>query len=475
MSNIKAFTVILMLTACTSPVGQQASGIETPNLWQRLTAPESAQEAANIALSSTVDAQVEQTWWKQFHDPVLDQLVADALANNKNLAIAKSRVEEARANRLGTRARLLPQISASVQATRQNPGALFGDTPYSMQQAQIDASWELDLFGKNQARTAQATALVASEEATTQGVRIALLAEVARTYFELREAALQLHITKENIAKQDRTFRITQSQFAGAFASGLDVERAAGQLAGTQAQLPLWQMQYDAAMNRLNVMLGVPPGTVDARFAETKPQPALPTSVLVAAPAQVLANRPDIRAAERQFAASIAGSDAATRELFPTISLTSFFGIQSFNDQSAQPWGLGAGLTQPILNFGRIQANIDAANAREQQAFLTYQQTVLEALADMESTLSRYVNESARNRALADASARSSKAMQLAKQQYREGESSLLDLLIAERDALAAQSAQATSDAALRQQLVAIYTAAGGGWKDTPHSATAVP
>lgn len=461
MSNTKSLALMLLLAACTSPVGQQESGIDTPSLWQRL-----AGQAQEPTLTSDAEAQIEQQWWKQFNDPALDALVAEALASNKSLAIAKARVDEARANRLGARSVLMPQINGAAQATRQNPGALFGDTPYSMQQAQLEASWELDLFGKNQARAAQATALLQSEEATAQGVRVALLAELARTYFDLREAALQIAITQQNIDKQQRTFKATNDQFAGAFASGLDVERAGGQLAITQAQLPLWQAQYDASANRLNLLLGKPPGSVNALFAEAKPLPALPQRTVVAAPAQVLANRPDIRAAERQFAASIASADAATRELFPTISLSSFFGVQNFNDLSAKPWGLGANLTQPILNFGRIEAGIDAADARQQQAFLTYQQTVLEALADMETALSRYINETQRNRALTDAAARSSKAAQLAKQQYREGESGLLDLLIVERDALAAESAQATSDSALRQQLVAIYAAAGGGWAE---------
>jgi NodT family efflux transporter outer membrane factor (OMF) lipoprotein len=461
MSATKSLALALLLAACTAPVDPQSSGVEAPSLWQRLQG-----EDAPAALTGSKDAAIEQQWWKQFNDPVLDQLVGDALANNKSLAIAKARIEEARANRVGTRSRLLPQISGAAQATRQNPGALFGDTPYSMQQAQLDTAWEIDLFGKNQARTAQATALLESEEATAQGVRVSLLAELARTYFELREAALQIGITQENITAQQRTFSITQAQFEGAFVSRLDVERAGTQLAITQAQLPLWQAQRDAARNRLNVLLGKPPGGVDALLADAAPQPALPEQIVIAAPAQVLANRPDVRAAERQFAAAVAGADAATRELFPTISLSAFFGVQNFNDLSAKPWGVGANLTQPILNFGRIEAGIDAANAREQQAFLTYQQTVLEALADMETALSRYLNEGQRNRALAEATTRSNASLTLARRQYREGESALLDLLIVERDALAAESAQATSDAALRQQLVAIYAAAGGGWAD---------
>ena len=471
MSHNKYLALTLLLTACINPVGEQASGVETPSIWQRLGIQEK-----DPALSSATDAAIEQQWWKQFNDPILDGLVADSLANNKNLAIAKARVDEARANRLGARAILLPQIDGIAQATRENPGALFGDKPYSIKQAQLEASWELDLFGKNQARAAQTTALLQSEEATAQGVRVALLAELARTYFELRESVLQIGITQRNIDKQQRTSTITEDQFKGAFVSGLDVERAASQLAVTQAQLPVWQVARDNALNRLNVLLGKPPGSIDATLAGTVPQPPLPEKTVIAAPANVIANRPDVRAAERQFAASIAGSDSATRELFPTISLSALFGVQDFNGGSASPWSLAANLTQPILNFGRIQADIDAADARQQQAFLNYQQTVLEALADMETALSRYLNETARNHALAEAAKRSSKAADIAKLQYKEGESGLLDVLIVERDALSAESAQASSDAAIRQQLVTIYAAAGGGWaENVPVSEQVVP
>lgn len=462
MSTIKPLALALLLAACTSPVDTQESGITAPAFWKRLTGDSTQQEAA---LTSAADAKVEQEWWKNFHDPVLDKLVADALANNKTLGIARARVDEARAYRKSARSILFPQISGTAGASRENSGVLAGDKPYTTTQAQFEASWELDLFGKNQARAAQSTALLQSEEATAQGVRVSLLAELARNYFELRNAAQQIRITTDNIAKQQRTFDITKAQQEGALASGFDVERAGAQLAATRAQLPEWQANYDAAVNRINVLLGQAPGTLDAFLAEPQKQPNLPQNIVLATPANVLADRPDVRAAERRFAASIAGADAATRELFPTISLLSFFGAQNVGDLSAKPWGIGANLTQPILNFGRIQADIDAADAQQQQAFLDYQQTVLEALSDMETALSRYLNETSRNASLSEAAARSIKASELAKQQYKEGESGLLDLLIVERDALAAESTQAMSDALLREQLVAIYAAAGGGWQ----------
>src|SRR5262249_41646824 len=149
--------------------------------------------------------------------------------------------------------------------------------------------------------------------------------------------------------------------------------------------------------------------------------------ILVAAPAAVLASRPDVRAAERRFAASISAKEAATAELFPDISLTAFFGAQNSTLLSATPLGVGLNLVQPILNFGRIESQIDAADARQKQAYLGYQQTVLEALENMEDALSSYLRETARNASLTAAVAEDRKAHEFANQQYENGLTGLLD------------------------------------------------
>jgi multidrug efflux system outer membrane protein len=205
---------------------------------------------------------------------------------------------------------------------------------------------------------------------------------------------------------------------------------------------------------------------MDAALKATQDMKPLDQHILIAAPATVLATRPDVRAAERQVAASISAEDVATAEMFPDISLTALFGLQTATPFSSTPWSLGGTLVQPILNFGRIQSQIDAADAQEKQAFLNYQQTVLEALENMENALSGYVHETSRNVSLTAAVTQTRKASELAKQQYSNGYTSLLDVLVEERNLLDAEASQAASDANLRKDLVNIYTAAGGGWAD---------
>jgi len=455
-----AFAALLIASCATTPPGPQNSDVPVAQSWSQLA-------EANPALVTNASAAVEHDWWRHFGDPTLDALVVEALAGNKSLQIAAARVEEARANRGIARASLFPEITGGASASRGNQGFLTGDRTLNLAEASIDASWEADLFGRNQARTAAAGAILQSEEAAAQAVRVALLAEVARNYFDLRNYERQIVLTEQNLETQRMTLSLTQAQLQGGVSSDFDVQRTAAQVSTTEALLPVLRQAHDAAVNRLNILLGVPPGTRNAVLAAPQELRPLDARVLVAAPATVLAVRPDVRAAERRFAASISAKDAATADLFPTISLTAFFGLQGASGVAgATPWGIGAGLLQPILNFGRIEAQIDAADARQRQAFLDYQRTVLEALENMETALSSYLRETTRNVSLSAAVAQDRRAADLARQQYTNGFTSLLDVLVAERDLLAAEANQAASDANLRKNLVAIYTAAGGGWQE---------
>jgi len=322
------------------------------------------------------------------------------------------------------------------------------------------------LFGKNQARAAQADALLEAEDATQQAVTVSLLAEVARDYFDLRDYERQIDITRQNLESEQKTLELTREQFKGALASDFDVERAGAQVSTTESMLPALQIAYETTLNRLNVLLGHAPGEKDALLQTPETLRPLDQHIVISAPATVLASRPDVKAAERRFAASISARTAATRELFPTISLLALFGAQSTNTMSTNAWNIGSNLTQPILNFGRIRGDIKAADSQKQQAFLSYQETVLEALEDMENALSNYLHETGRNQSLARAVVQNRKAAELARQQYTSGYNGLIDVLVVERNLLDAESSLAASDTKLRKDLVNIYTAAGGGWDD---------
>ncbi|GFO61022.1 hypothetical protein GMST_33470 [Geomonas silvestris] len=459
---------LALIAGCAGPAAHLDPGIDTPADWSRL--PDAAHQGA-LALSP--DAEVDHRWWHRFGDPTLDLLIDEALTNNKNLKIAKARVEEARAGRAGAVARLFPEINGVGTAFRGNQGFATGNQAVGIAGASVEASWQLDLFGRNRARAAEAAAIWESVEASQRAVRVGLLVEVARNYFDMRNSERQLSLTKQNLETQQKTLELVRAQMQGALASDFDVQRAGAQVSTTEALLPALEAAYDGARNRLNVLLGHPPGTRDSLLAGAEKLRPLDHGILIAAPAKVLAARPDVRAAERRFAASMSAEKAARAELFPDISLTALFGVQASTPFSATPWGIGANLVQPVLNFGAIRSRIASADARQVQAFLGYQQTVLEALADMENALSSYLHETTRNASLRNGVEQNRRAADLAVQQYRNGYTGLLDVLIAVRNRLDAEASLAASDASLRNDLVNIFAAAGGGWSDEPATAGA--
>ena len=418
----------------------QETKLSTPDAWTRLS-------KSDAALAGSDSIEIEQAWWKSFNDPALDRLIGRALENNKTLQIAAARVAEAEAGLSGSKAELLPNISGNGDITRGNQGYATSNKSVTLKEGYVQASWEVDLFGKNQARVRQAGALAQSAEAQRQAVMVSLLADVARTYFDLRNDQEQIRITRANLQTQQKTLDLINAQRVGALSSQLDVSRSTAQVATTSAQLPALEAAYETALDRLNLLLGETPGTLDAELAPAHGLPALQQKVLVAAPAKVLANRPDVRAAERQFAASISAKEAATKEFFPTISLAGLFGIQDSSAFYSRPWSGAAGLTMPIFDFGRIEADIDTADARQKQAFLGYQEAVLEAATDMEDALSFYLHDNARQHDLALAADQNKKSVDLATQQYRAGYSGLLDLLVAQQNELAAESSLADSEA----------------------------
>jgi multidrug efflux system outer membrane protein len=418
---------------------------------------------------TSAEATINHTWWQVFNDATLNDLIQRALAHNLDLQVAEARVEEARAARKGARANLLPQVNITGGASRGNDASTGYNSVSNTTQAAVEASWELDLFGRTQKQVSAASAQLQSAEARKHAVQVALLSEVARNYFTLRNLERQVLITEQNLATQRRTLEIIQARFDLGDASEFDRQRTAAQVSTTEALLPTFKAAADAARNRLSVLVGELPGNIKPGDGTARPL-AAQTQVLVAAPATVLANRPDIQAAERDFAAAFATTQAERRSWLPRINLLGMFGVLDNTAFSANPWSVGASLIQPVLNFGTIGARIDAANARQQQAFLGYKQTVLTAVEDMENALSAYINETSRYQSLQNSLAQNGKALELAQEQFKVGDIDLLDQLIAERNKLQAESDLASSEALLNQNLVAIYAASGGGWEATPQS-----
>jgi len=458
-------TAVMLLSSCAHPLPVQSSGIQTPSFWGRIIHSNAkSQVDFNSIVISDDKALVEQDWWQHFKDTTLNELIKEIVLNNKNLGIARARVLEAKYDLGYANADQMPEIDGLVSPSRGYGSSPIYSKPVGLINADFQATWEIDIFGRNLPRLAQTKTMFQYADASQQAILVGLLAELGRDYFDLRDYQEQIDITLRNLAIQKKTLELIKAQQKGAMASDFDVERASAQTSSTESKLPQLRTSFKLMLNRINVLLGTVPGTHDDFIKTPQPLASLDQRIIIAAPATVLANRPDVKAAERNFAASISNRQYALKQFFPDITLLSYYGVERSNHLTATPWSVGLNLVEPLIDFGRIKALLNVADAQGQQAFLNYQETVLEALEDMENDLTSYNNEMVRNRLLRDSVKQNRKAADLAQQQFKSGFTGLLDVLVAQGNVLEAESSLADSDSALRKDLVNIYTASGGGW-----------
>jgi NodT family efflux transporter outer membrane factor (OMF) lipoprotein len=324
------------------------------------------------------------------------------------------------------------------------------------------------LFGRLQRQLEAASAdLEAAEEEHAQAL-VTLTAELARSYVEYRNLQNQLRITRSNLEAQRHTLKLTERLFNEGVGTRHDVVRARAQAENTEAQLPTLEAGVTATLRQLEVLIGRQPGTLDGELQATAALPVASAQKLLTSPAETIRWRPDVHVAERRLAAATALQGAAIAELFPKISLSAFLGLRSTDVETlfksaAFSYSTAANLLQPLLNFGRIQAGIDLTKAQQQEAYLVYEKTVLEALSETETTLTRYLKEEVRRQTLARAVADQRESVRLSQLRYKEGVITFLDVLDAQRALYAAEIELARSEAETSTNLIAFYKALGGG------------
>ena len=423
-------------------------------------------------------------WWQSFDDPILNQLVAQALSSNLDEKIALARIREERAYVVISRAGLYPSIDTSGYYTRQRYSANtpFGFFPQllprdeNIYEAGFDASWELDVFGGIRRGVEASKAELAASIENERDVRVTLLAEAARDYVEVRALERRIQIAKANLRDQSDSLRLAQARFEQGFAPELDVFQARSLLETTQAQVPELESELAQTVHRIGVLLGREPDALQAELSDVTPIPGIadPDAIAVRIPAglpsDLLRRRPDIRAAEREVAAATARIGVATADLYPKFSITGTAGLESISTSdfffgTSRMWQVGPTMTWPIFEGGRIRANIEVRNAQEEQALLTYRNTVLIALAEVEDALVAYAKERTRHQALAASAEDFKRSQLLALDRYEEGYATYLDVLEAQRSLYTAQDSLAQSDQQIIDDLIAIYKALGGGWQ----------
>jgi outer membrane protein, multidrug efflux system len=479
------------LTGCAVGPDFHAPRILVPSQWLGTKATPNDQPGASAADTSvTSSSPIELVgWWRSFDDPVLDSLVERALLCNLDLALARSRVRQARASRGVASAGLWPEVdvsasyrrsyagssSAAGSATGNSSSAVGGSSADSGGQdlfrAGLDAAWELDVFGGKRRNVEAAAADVEAAMENRRGVLVSLAAEVGSNYVALRSLQQQLIIAHSNLQTQRHSAEIARKRFEAGFVSGLDVASANAQVATLEAQVPALESSIQATTYSIAVLLGQDPGALVAELASPESIPVTPPTIPVGLPSELLLRRPDIRKAEADLHAATARIGVATADLFPKFSLTGSMGfssadLASFANWGSRFWSMGPTVTWSIFDAGRIRSNIEVQNALQEQALLTYQATVLTALKEVETALVAYAKEQERRRALTVAVEQNRKAVDLAEKLYVAGKTDYLNVLTAQRSLFLTEEALVQSTRSLAANLIALYKALGGGWEE---------
>ena len=431
-------------------------------------------------------------WWTSFNDPLLTSLVERAIEGNLDVKLAEARVREARAARRAVAADYYPGVGAngSYRKSRtsenafdfggepagggETPGGFGGFAPpgevMDLYQVGFDASWEIDVFGGVRRSVQAAEADVGAAVENRRDALVTLLAEVARNYLELRGYQQQIEIARRNVRIQQDAAEVARAKARLAGGSELDVVRAMAQVNVTSAAIPQLEAFRDQAAHRLSILLGLPPQAITAEVLEVRGIPGGPPEVPPGLPSELLRRRADVRRAEQEVIAATARIGVAVADLYPRFALTGAFGFQSEKprnllDWPSRFWNIGPQVTWTVFDAGRIRANIEVQNAREEQAVIRYRQAVLGALADVEDALVAYSKEQARRRELVLAVENSRRSVELAQTLYQGGARDFLNVIDAQRSLLLAEDALVQSERATATNLVAVYKALGGGWE----------
>ncbi|QEI07552.1 efflux transporter outer membrane subunit [Pigmentiphaga aceris] len=420
------------------------------------------------AESSTLQ---DDRFWDRFGDPMLSGLIDQAYIGNKDLRQAFARLDAAAA--LLTTARLdrFPTVTADASIghqvlSRDEAAGASRSSPIS--RAGINASWELDVFGRIRRLTEAQQAELAGSEADIRAVRVLIASEIAQTYMNLRGAQARLRVAREQADNQQQTLGIVEARLAAGRGSELDLVRARAQYASTMSRIPAYEAVIGVNTHRIAVLTGQTPAALIDQLAVAGPLPNVPTSIDAGAPADLLRRRPDIAAAEARLHASTARIGIATAGLFPRFTLTGLIGSNAgsygfFRDGSDTSL-IALGVDWSFLDVGRVRARIAASDAEAVGSLAAYQQTVLRAVEETENALLLLSRTGEETKRLSQAAADSRLASELAQSRFRAGAIDFYQVLDVERSGLLAQDAEVEADTRRRVAAVALYKALAGGW-----------
>ncbi len=446
--------------------------------------PESAAPAAFLGRDAVTARQAPAanfaTWWQGFGDPMMADFVATALANNLDIAQAVARVTQSRASLRSATAALLPSgnitaDAAHARSSTETPtgrllDAVHADRDGELYEADLGASWEIDLFGGLHRDREAARAGYEASEANVAAARLAVAAQTADTYIVIRGLQARIAIANQQVDTQRHLVETVRLQYSKGVAAELQLRQAEGALSQVEASVPVLETGLDTALNALDVLTGAQPGTGRARLAATAPVPVAPAIADAGGPADLLRRRPDLIAAERKLAATNAQIGSATAEYYPKFTLSGLLGTATtsagsvFTGGAMQGQGV-FGLRWRLFDFGRVDAEIAAARGQNAEALAAYRLTVLRASEDVEDAFSALVKRETEESVLARGEVSLTRARDASLAAYKGGVVSLIEVLDADSRLLSTRDSRAQAQTEAARAAVASFRALGGGWQ----------
>lgn len=452
-------TAILLLTGCAVGPEYRKPDLDMPAAYL---------SRAAVAKDPTTDNfEALAKWWTYLDDPILVRLIDAAVVNNFDIKKAESRLKEARYRRRISGAGLVPSISVSGSASRRYNGK--NEHTQNSFEVGLDSAWELDIFGGTRRNIEASQAEYEAAREDLRSVLVSLAAEVALNYVQLRTFQKRLVWAQNNLQLQQETLDLTQLKFKTGLGHGLDVDRAAYNLASTRAQIPGLQSGMDEIRNRLAVLLGGWPGEFNDLLSAAAPIPKSELEIGIGIPADLLRRRPDIRRAERVLAAQTARIGVAEADAYPRFNLQGSLGYESLVlngliSPANFAAGILSGISWPIFQGGAIRNNIKVQTELQEQALLDYENAICQAVEEVENALYALAKEHERITHLEVAAKSAAEAADVALQQYEAGLSDFENVLETQRSLTSFQDQLAQSRGTAALDLISLYKALGGGW-----------
>lgn len=426
-----------------------------------------------LAQSPSAPEQLAQ-WWTVLNDPVLTDLIFCAVQNNLDVKLALERIRQYRLLKGIEEADKLPAVNASGGASWAGTSNEDGTGTVSKSyNASLDARWEIDLFGRIQRSIEAADASLAAKQEAWRDALVSLVANLADSYINVRTAQIRLKVVRQSIESQTESFQLTQWQNQAGLTDELDVHQARYSLESAKAQIPALESTLAEAMNRVAVLSGLAPGTLNDKLTDPRPLPRLPPSIAVGLPVDALRRRPDIREAEFELIAQTAQVGVATADLYPDLTLSGSIGVNALSpaqlidntlDPSTWARSLAASLSHTLFDAGSIRKHIGVQSSLQEQALIQYEATILSALEEAENALAAYAKEQIRRGHLTLAAEQARIAEDLAKKKYESGLIDFTTVLTSQQTVLSYESDLATSQGTCVSNLITLYKVLGGGW-----------